>query len=633
MNKVSILVSVNNDWNVTTRCLSSIVSSPIKVAYELILVDNGSDEAMPDYYRSMVPGIRILRSDTNRGRSGGYNFAVRFAEGDFVVLLANDIIVTPGWLDELVFTKLANPGALIVGPKCLMLDGRILEAGSVIFNDGTVRALGLGDHAQSAFFNFVRDTYSISTACALVDRHFFLSTGGFDPQYDVACYEDADLCTRVRSLGGRVVYTPFASVLRQQTSSLAENEAQSIPNNQQAFSRKWHDNIERGDFAVPSSSQLIASTSLARQSILVIDKLLPWYDRASGAKRTLAVLGLLKSLNCHVTFAAVDGRNQDNYIRRLQAMGIEVVANDGPAAGMPELGSIPWEYLFENRQYKYVWLTFWDIAAYYLQRFNKFRHTASFVVDSVDLEFVRLASEAVITGNGSFDRERSLREIGTYQYSDMVITVSELERDMLRKAGVTAPIEVIPNIHEVVRTSPPTSEVPRRNLLFVGNFNHLPNRDAIIAFVQTIFPLIHQRLQVNLLIAGNNPTEEISALEKIPGVTVLGWVPDLAPTYDSALAAIAPLRYGAGIKGKITEALSLGIPVVATPEALTGMEAIIENEAVLVAEASDPEQWISAVTKLLRPDFWALKSIKGREACAELYGPERARKILERIIR
>lgn len=633
MNKISIIVLVYNHWDITTRCLASVLSSPTEKDYEVILVDNGSEEPMPDFYPAMIPEIRIIRSESNRGYGGGYNFAAQFATGDLMVLLSTDIIVTPGWLDELVRVKSDNPGTLIVGPKYLMLDGRLLEAGSLIFNDGTPWALGRGDDARVPFFNFVRDAHYVSTACVLVDRDFFISTGGFDPIYGMGYFEDTDLCTRARHAGGRVMYTPFANILHQESSSFGGHKSQLMETNGRIFTNKWHDFLKE-HYPEPAVSPLKASIAGARRSILVIDKFLPWHDRASGAKRTVEILRLLKQSNCHITFAAVDGRNQDSYVQHLQMMGIEVVWNDGPAIGMPELGAIPWEQLLQHREYDYVWLTFWDVAAYYLERFRNLRLDARLIVDSVDLEFARLAAEAVTTGTGSFNRERSLREIAAYQAADIVITVSDLERDMLRKTGISNRIEVLPNIHEVIQTVPHLDHTSsRRDLLFVGNFNHRPNRDAILMFARNIFPHLHQRLQVNLLIAGNNPTDDVLELQTMPGIKVLGWVPDLAPVYNSVLAAIAPLRYGAGIKGKISEALSMAVPVIASPEALVGMEVVVEKEAVLVASVSNPNQWFAAVTKLLEPDFWNALSVKGWEVCSKLYGRGSAREILEQIIR
>ncbi len=632
MSKTSIIILAYNHWDITTRCLASLLSAPVEREYEVILVDNGSEAPMPDYYPSMLPGIRIVHSEFNRGYGGGYNFAAEFANGDELVLLSNDIIVTPGWLDELHRVKVANPGTLIVGPKYLTLDGTLLEAGSVVFNDGTPWALGRGNDSRSPFFNFVRESHYVSTACVLVDRNFFITTGGFDPRYGAGYFEDTDLCTRAHQIGGHVMYTPLACILHQESSSFGNQKAALMDKNRQVFAEKWRPYLA-SNYPDPSLLPLRAAIAWSRVSVLVVDKVLPWHDRASGAKRTMEILRLLKKSGCHVTFVAIEGRNQEAYARELQRMGIEVFVNDGLGIGMPEVGAVPWEELFQNRRYDYVWLTFWDVAAYYLGRLRKLSKDAKFVVDSVDLEFVRMASETVGTGIESFDRERSLREIAVYQASDTVITVTELERDILRKTGVSKPIEVIPNIHDVAVPDLSEDRTSRsRQILFVGNFNHAPNRDAILTFAHDIFPELYRQLGVRLLIAGNNPTEEIAQLASIPGVEVLGWVPDLNPIYRNILAAVAPLRYGAGIKGKITEALSMAVPVIATPEALTGMEAVIENEAVLIAPISDPNGWVTAVNKLLDPPFWKSISRKAWATCLTLYSSERANEVLRRII-
>lgn len=586
---------------------------------------------MPDYYQTMIPNLKVIRSEFNRGYGGGYNFAAEFAGGDKIALVSTDIIVTPGWLDELHRVMSQFDNVLIAGPKYLSLDGRLLEAGSVLFNDGTPWATGRGGDSQSPFLNFVRDADYVSTACVLVDKEFFISTGGFDPRYGAGYFEDTDLCTRAHSIGGRVLYTPFACIFHEESSSFGSEKSALIETNHKLFREKWLDYL-RSNYADQSLSPLKATIYRTPTSVLVIDKVLPWHDRASGAKRTMEIIKLLKKIECHVTFVAIDGRGQARYIEELEKIGVEVFVTDGPAMSKPELGAIPWEQLFLHRGYDAVWLTFWDVAAHYLNRLRAISPHAKFIVDTVDLEYVRLASQSVVTGE-AFHKERGLAEISIYRAADTVVTVSEQERQMLLQAGISKPIEVIPNIHAVSENRDPDRTYQSTDLLFVGNFNHPPNRDAVLWFTSNIFPAIHKELGVRLLVAGYNMPDEVERiLAGVQGVTLLGWISDLAPVYEGVLAAIAPLRYGAGIKGKITEAMSLGVPVIATPKAVEGMEALVDRGPVMIA-GDDPKAWIQVINKMMDRSFWNAAAQKALEACDDFYGPKVAAEVLSRILR
>ncbi len=563
----------------------------------------------------------------NQDRTSAIEVAALSSDGNYVAPLSNAVIVGRGWLDELYRVIRDTPSVTIVGSRYYSLSGMQIGCGGVICSTGLPWVFGYHDDGRIPFYNYVRDADFVSTECALVERKFFISTGGFDSSYRSDRYRDIDLCTRSWKSGGRVLYNPFVRVFEEEPTMLESQEE--LANDHQVFLNRWHALVD--NCPPRTDSPYRDSVHHRKPSVLFIDKFLPWHDRAAGAKRTMEILRLITKLGFHVTFVAVDGRNQEHYVTELEKLGVEVFSNDGPALGMDEIGAVPWEYLFYHRSYRFVWLTFWDLAAYYFSRLRHLSPTARFIVDSVDLEFVRLEGQARVSGQPSLTAQRIAQEIYAYEQADAVITVSATERDLLANYGVTKPIHVIPNIHRMEPLDQ-SQTYQSRDLLFVGNFNHLPNRDAMQWFCSEIFPQVHNQFSNKLLVVGNNPPEDILALNGINGIEVLGWIEDLTPVYHHVLAAIAPLRYGAGIKGKITEALSVGVPVIGTPEAIVGMEILMDREAVLLA-SSDPESWVFAVEQLLDHRFWNARRTNGWLAARDFFGVEESLKGIEEVFR
>jgi O-antigen biosynthesis protein len=141
----------------------------------------------------------------------------------------------------------------------------------------------------------------------------------------------------------------------------------------------------------------------------------------------------------------------------------------------------------------------------------------------------------------------------------------------------------------------------RRDMLFVAGFAHEPNEDAALWFIEKVLPIIWQRApNVRVWLVGSNPTRKIRELAVSPSIALTGFVTDeeLAQHYSKARVAIAPLRYGAGMKGKVVEAMRFGVPIVTTP---VGMQGMTELEAKLPVR-SDAASFAETVLTLLTDD-------------------------------
>lgn len=150
----------------------------------------------------------------------------------------------------------------------------------------------------------------------------------------------------------------------------------------------------------------------------------------------------------------------------------------------------------------------------------------------------------------------------------------------------------------------------RRGIMFLGGFRHQPNLDAVLYFSQEVWPLIHARNpDIVFNVIGADAPPEILALHDVNNINVIGFVEELAPWFEAVRLSIAPLRYGAGIKGKVGQSLSHGVPCIATSIAVEGMGLAIGTE-VLVAD--DPVNMAETILATYRNEaLWQRLSLAG----------------------
>ena len=188
------------------------------------------------------------------------------------------------------------------------------------------------------------------------------------------------------------------------------------------------------------------------------------------------------------------------------------------------------------------------------------------MVDSVDVHFNRLEARARLTGlpeDKAVAKVVKARELAAYARADMVIAVSKDDRELLQRELPGTPVEIIPNIHAIPEF-PDSTKRRYGELVFVGGFKHDPNVDAMLYFCRDVLPRITAACpEARLKLIGSNPPQAIHALAS-EHVEVVGYVPETAPHLESAYISVAPLRYGGGMKGKVGEAMSYGLPVVTT---------------------------------------------------------------------
>ncbi len=361
--------------------------------------------------------------------------------------------------------------------------------------------------------------------------------------------------------------------------------------------------------------------------LLVIDWSTPRPDQDGGSNTTFGLITIYVNLGYSVTFIPADLQYLGEYTDALRKMGVRCLHRE-------DIGSI-FNHIKENgREYDCIVLTRAPVAEHHLASIRKYAPGVKVILDTMDVHYIREMRAAELDGNpdliGKAQRTKDW-ELNIIRQCDATIVLSPVEKEMLSRELPEAEIRTIPLIFfEPPTTCPPFSE--REDILFIGSFPHTPNVDAVIYFCREIFPLVRKKLpRVKFHVVGYKPPLEVMELNDIPGVIVHGFVKDVTPLFQKCRLSVAPIRYGAGIKGKISRSLSYGVPVIATSVALEGME-LEDNEHVLVGDT--PEEFTNALVKAYRSKkLWTEMSSKGLERVLQTYTVAALQKPVEELMR
>lgn len=594
---VSVVIPTYGQAAFTLRCLASIAHHAPATAIEIIVVDDafpGPETAV----LKRVTGIRLLRNETNMGFIGSCNAAARIARGEFVLFLNNDTQVLANWLEPLVALFRAHPNVGAVGSKLLYPDGRLQEAGGIIWRDGSGWNYGRLADPAAPVYNYVRDVDYCSGAALMVPRPLFMRLGGFDTRYAPAYFEDADLCFRLREMGLRTLYQPRSQVVHHEGVSHGTDLAVGVKShqvrNRATFVRAWADTLARDHF--PNGTEIMRARDHAahREIVLVIDHYVPQPDRDAGSRSILAFVTALLGVGMAVKFWPHNLCHMPVYTEALQDMGVEVF--HGP--DHPTLDA----WLRDNgAALDHVLLSRPDVAedclpavrAHTKARVSYYGHDLHFRRMRQQGEYLR--DEAVLRAADRMEE----RERNIWQQVDVVLYPSEEEARMVRTMAprVTARA-VLPYGFERFADHRPASE--GMVILFVAGFAHPPNEEAATWFVSAILPLVQAHAPgARLAIVGSNPTARVRALAG-SAVSVHADVSDdeLDRWYQRARVAVVPLLFGAGVKLKVVEAMVRGVPLVTTPVGAQGLPGLEDVAAVRRDEA----EFAACVIDLLEND-------------------------------
>ncbi|MBU0678014.1 MAG: glycosyltransferase family 4 protein [Verrucomicrobia bacterium] len=359
-------------------------------------------------------------------------------------------------------------------------------------------------------------------------------------------------------------------------------------------------------------------------NVLVIDLYVLTPDRDYGSARMFGVLELLLAAGCRVTFTAEAPADKGHYAENIAAVGVEVV----PARGRQALN----EYLKENAsKYDLVVISRAEVAGRHLATIRECAPDTRVVFDLVDLHYLREYRTAKVTRNLPMLQqalETKKTESDLCRQADAVIVISPAEREVLAQECPEANVHVLSPIHEVALEVSPFSE--RRDFVFVGGFTHYPNIDAVEFFARNVFPLILREIPgARFHVVGHAPPDQIQGLAS-PSINVTGYVESVEPYLQTSRVAVVPLRFGAGLKGKVLQSMAFGIPVVGTSVALEGLP-FRDGEEVLVADS--PADFARQTIKLYSEEaLWDMISKKSRLRVKDQFSKEVALKQIQTLI-
>lgn len=634
----TIVIPVYNNILDTLLCLVSILESETTASYEIIVANDGSSDDTASLVSQVGGVVRHLKQARNLGFLGNCNAAAQVARGRILVLLNNDTLVLPGWLDGLLDPFDQHDGVGIVGSKLLNWDGTLQEAGGIFWDDGSAWNFGRGMDPLSPEYNYLKDVDYCSGASIAIPIRLWRQLGGFDTLYEPAYCEDADLAFRVRAAGLRTLYNPQSEVIHHEGRSHGRDLSSGIKayqvTNQERFLDRWGDLLARDHFPNAQNVLEARDRSSSRPHVLVIDHNVPQWDRDAGSRTIYQYIDVLIDLGCAVTFWPENLYRDPQYVPLLQSMGVEVIYGprfrNGFADFIRERGAL-YDAVFVSRP---------EVAAKFLPDLRS-HSDARILYYGHDLHFRRLQSNLDLGGEidpAEIDRMREMeldvcRDCDVIFYPDpdeVKVIADEVggDREFIANPVFIYSADQIENARSTLSRIKDNA-APR--LLFVGGFNHHPNREGIIWFVNEVMPLIRNELDgVKLDIAGSSPPAEVLALAG-PDVDVLGLVSDshLHQLYASASLAIAPLRYGAGVKGKVIEALALGVPVATTP---IGAQGIGPGDEILFLGESPAELANAIVKAVTDREAAEAKARLGLVFIEDHYGRDAMSKLFERLI-
>ncbi len=595
---ISVIIPVYNQVSATLHCLYSIMQANSTYTFEVIIIDDASPDKEAKKLSS-IKGLNYILNDYNLGYLLSCNKAAFEARGKYIVQLNNDTIVLSGWLEAMVETFKTKPKAGLVGARLIYPNGNLQEAGGVIWSNAGGLNFGHGVQPFHCSTSYLRQVDYCSGAAIMLTKELWDNLGGYDEKFAPAYYEDTDLAFRVRQAGYQVWCQPLANIIHFEGLSSGVDEDKGTKRyqkiNREKFAKRWEE-------VLSTHTQEHYRDRYTKGQVLFIDAYTPTPNQDSGSLDVMNFINFFLACEYKVSFLPIlDPVHSSKYTEQLQNIGVECIT--------PPAYSTAHHYLTaEGSFYNLVFLYRAHVTHAFIDAVRELCPQARIVYDTVDLHYLRVGREAQFGDHDKSGKENlkqkvlatRQQEVVNMLKADATILLSSEEFDILKEEVNPELLHVIP----IARSIPGTKVTfkARKDILFLGGFLHSPNIDSVKHLAQEIMPILAKEApKINLRIVGSNPTQEIYDLA-CTNIQVDGYVEDLSGILDSVRMLVAPLRIGAGMKGKVISAISHGLPCVLSSVAAEGM-ALENNKHALIGD--NPKEVVRHIKTLYKDEqFW-----------------------------
>lgn len=626
--KVSIIVPAYNKFSLTYHCIASILLAFNKTSYEVILADDCSTDET-SRAEEIITNLKVSRNTENLRFLRSCNKASEIASGDYIVFLNNDTEVKSLWLDELISQHEADADVGVTGSKLLNLDGTLQEAGGIVWSNGEPWNAGRNANPYDCSWNYVRQVDYVTGAALCISRNVWEKVGRFSEEYAPCYYEDTDLSFKVREAGYKVLYVPHSEVIHFEGQSHGTDVSKGLKQyqkvNEATFRRAWFNSYKHGTKPSLSSLHLEKDRNI-EQRVLVIDYATPMEGVDAGSHAALKEIEMMIALGFKVTFVPQNLAAMGLHTKKLQNMGVEVLY-------------VPFYYSLDDvldrrlEEMDAVYITRYEVAKNYIERIKA--ENKPILFNNADLHFLREMRAALLKNDPEAMDEALLtrdEELAVCEAVDAILTYNTTEQ-----AVISSHLAKTCNMHItpwVVDPKPPGKGFSDRSgIAFLGGYGHKPNVEAVEFMVEQVMPKLKLvRPDITFTVYGSKMPKEFEKFA-CENVDIVGFAESLDKVYNEHRIFIAPLLSGAGIKGKVLDALAYATPTVLTDVAAEGT-GLTNGISTLIANTA--QEWVDAVIKLYDDELlWKRLSenseLLARENFSYDNGVKRMRTVFESV--
>ena len=586
---VSIVILADKNVNRIYRCIASIAMAFNQANYEVILVGGAEDLKLS----ARIGNIQVCKVDnyTEVSPSDCYNFASTQAKGKYLIFAKSNHEVSSLWIDELLCLFKTHGNVGLVGSKLLHSSGAIYSTESVLWKDASVSEVGYGCHPLTPELNYTREVEGFVNGVICLTKNAFEAVGGFTSEYQGMSIHQMDLALKLRKVNYKVVFAPGSEVVSLPVDSSSSFVISLDKIDQSIFRRVWLDHL----IELPSYENVLCSKpfdQLDKERILFIDYAMPRLNQDAGSYAAIQEMKLVQSLGFRVTFVAANMVYIGKYVSELQKIGVEVLHR-------PFYNSVNDVLEQQLTSFAAIYITRYNVAREYIDYIRQ-HSIAKVLFNNADLHFLRETRIALSQGGDDALLAQVLEtrhaELDVCRKADVVLCYSSVEHAVIMSHIMEAEkLRLTPWVLE--KKDKGVNFHEREGIAFLGGFDHFPNREAVTYLVDHVMPILKiNEPEIVLYIYGSNIPEEFKECH-YSNINVMGYAESLDDVYQQHRIFVAPLLSGAGIKGKVLDAIAYNLPCVLSTIAAEGT-GLSHGVSALIAD--DNSECVSAITRLYR---------------------------------